>query len=128
MRKKELVFVLISILFATVSSFLIYNLRVILVYLVDINIGPFKQPNVARCICYFLFSYLLKYSEISFIRKLIYLALPAILLDTTTIFFGPQLMPLRFPYLTLYPLIGIVCGLLLQISSRRFFYFINRGR
>ncbi len=122
MRKKEIAFILISILFAAISSFLIYNLRVILVYLVDINIGPFKQPNIARYICYFLFSYFIRLGNISLKRKFLYIAIPAILLDSTTIFFGPELIPLRFPYLTIYPIFGIICGLLLQHSSRRFIH------
>jgi hypothetical protein len=118
--KKGIAKIILSIIFTLLTNFFVYNFRLILNYTTGLEIQPFTQHQLARYFCYFLFT-LFFYPKCKSLSAFWIIFIPVLLLDSTTLIFGQEEIPLRFPFDTLYPLAGIICGIVFYKSMRIFF-------
>jgi hypothetical protein len=117
--KKEISVIVGSILFTLVVNFLIYNFRLVLDYVTGMQMLPFTQHPPARFFCYFLFT-LLFYTRCKPMNAFWVIFSPVLLLDSTTLLVGREEIPLRFPFDTLYPFAGIICGVIFHKTRGMF--------
>jgi hypothetical protein len=105
-----------------VTNFLIYNFRVIIYYITGFEVGSIKLVSPIRFLLFALFAFVLIINEDR--KKNIFLyfgliATPVFILDSTTLFLGKELVPLRFPFDTTYPLLGTILGLLFSFKLNK---------
>lgn len=110
---------ILSICYAIIISFSIYNIEVILEYATKSTIAPFKEKDITKFILYFLFSFVITRNKEK--SNFWILFLPIFAIDSTTVLFGPNLIPLRFPYASIYPFLGILCGMFLRNKLKLFY-------
>lgn len=111
-KKRIYITTLVSITFTILINIFIYNYRVIVESILPIKVEPLKH-YVARFCLYFLFTVI--FFKKSDGVKIIWITfIPVFLLDSLTIFTGKSLIPLRFPFDTIYPLLGILSGFFLK--------------
>lgn len=121
--KKDVKLVVYSIIFTLVINFILYNFRVLTLYIFNIDIGVFKYVDQGRLVAYFFFGVVVVKSNGSIVKNFLILFIPVFLVDSTTLLFGRDLIPLRFPYATIYPLLGIFCGLYFRRNKIAFSIF-----
>lgn len=109
MRKYWLT-ILLGILFALLSNMVVYNYKVIVHYALKLNVDSIQYVSVIRFLLFFFFTFFL-YKKIPFRSAFIQISLPVFLLDATTLIFGKELIPLRFPFDTVYPILGNLLAL-----------------
>ncbi len=126
-KKKQIIIVGISILFSILFNIILFNIDVLAEYFTNKSFDTFTQPHIARYVCYLLFASFFNKSEINKGKLFLIILLPVFLIDSTTLFLGPDLFPHRFPYATLYPALGIYCGLNLRQGKIKvvFNFFIS---
>jgi hypothetical protein len=117
--KKGIAKIVVSIVFTLLVNFIVYNFRIILDYIIGLQMAPFTQHPPARFFCYFLFT-LLFYPRCKPMNAFWLIFSPVLLLDSTTLIVGREEIPLRFPFDTLYPFAGIICGIIFYRSKRMF--------
>lgn len=120
---KAIAFSLISTMFITA---LLYNFSMILKYFyVFIDYLHNEQEAFVNTgmIILFFFNYLLfrRTFNLSGPTTFLFLTLSVILLDCTTFINGRSLIPLRFPFDTLFPILGITGGWIFTKTSRAVF-------
>lgn len=109
--------ILSSILFAILTTALVYNLSGALAYL-EIQIDSFAYVPELRFCIYFLYStYLFSGSNRNPMLFLI-ICLPFILIDATALINGGKTIPVRFPFQTIYPLLGTLAAYLILKSYK----------
>lgn len=118
--KKEIVMFIKSSLFSIAINFFIYNINVIVEYTTGLSFETFSQPNIARFFCYFLFTLFFCKKYFKRIPLFIIIFFPVLAIDSTALLYGKELLPLRFPFATIYPFLGIICGLTFRVSLRIF--------
>lgn len=109
---------LISMLVTMFLSMFIYNLRIIATNIFKNNFPPFIYHPELRFNCYLLFSFWWNPSLPK--KKLALLCIPFFVLDAATLWLGKDLIPLRFPYDTIYPLLGTIAGIYLRRNIKIF--------
>lgn len=121
-NKKEIKLFIYSICFAILTSFLLYNIRVILDYIANTKISPFKFQNEAKYISYLLFAFVASKKYESFKKLICIILLPVFVIDSTTLIYGRELIPIRFPYATIFPILGTISGITLRYKPNRFWH------
>lgn len=117
-KNKLIKLTVISLLITVFLNILIYNFRIIYYHISGIEVDLSKH-YLARFIVYAIIAY---FSSKHYYSKYLFyiLFVPVFLLDSTTLIAGRDLIPLRFPFDTIYPLLGILCGMALHRSRLKF--------
>ncbi len=102
--------ILLGILFALLSNMVVYNYKVIVYYALKLNVDSIQYVSVVRFLLFYFFTFFL-YKKIPFRSAFIQVSLPVFLLDATTLILGKELVPLRFPFDTIYPILGNLLAL-----------------
>lgn len=108
----------LSFLITIFLNIIIYNFRIICDYISG-NEVDLSKHYLARFIVYTIIAYFFsKHYYSKFLFSILFV--PVFLLDSTTLIAGRDLIPLRFPFDTIYPLLGILCGMALHRSRLKF--------
>ncbi|TAE15158.1 MAG: hypothetical protein EAZ47_08145 [Bacteroidetes bacterium] len=116
--KNYAILIVVSVFFTLVCNFLVYNAEVVLEYLVKRDLPPFIFQDIARFFAYLLFCLVVTSKTSRGWWQFYILFIPIFLLDATTLIFGRQLIPFRFPYATVYPLLAIICAILVKKDKK----------
>ncbi len=117
-KKKLIKLIVISVLITIFLNILIYNFRIIYYHISGIEVDLSKH-YLARFIAYAIIAYFFA-KQYAGKNLFFILFVPVFLLDSTTLIAGRDLIPLRFPFDILYPLLGILCGMALHRSRLKF--------
>lgn len=123
LHKKEIAGIIYSIAFTLIISIVVYNFRVIVKYAFNVNSNAIIYHAIIRFFCYFFFS-LFFVSKFKTRNTFFILFLPVLAIDATTLLAGRELMPLRFPFDTIYPLLGILTVTIYQRSKSASFIIL----
>jgi hypothetical protein len=120
-----------SFLSAVFFTAFIYNADVVVTLMVNffhirmepLDSIPLIPLHVITTVFYF-FSFLFAYKKFSQKNSIVFICIiiPAILIDLSVPFTGRELMPLRFPFATLFPIFGALGGWIKIKREKIFFY------
>lgn len=116
---------LFSILSALVVNFIIYNYNLVVYYAFGAVVLPLQYHAIIRYGAYFVLAALMPIRKEPMLGRCLILLAPAILIDATTLVNGPDLIPLRFPYDTLYPIFGVFTAYAMYKSRLHFTWAIT---
>ena len=110
--------ILISVVFSVVINILVYNYRLIIEKLFNVE-AYYVAHYILRFFAYLIFTIIFRRYFISG-KIFLVVFIPVFAIDSLTLLTGIELVPLRFPYDTLYPALGILCGL--QTKNLKIFF------
>src|SRR5438270_7044174 len=109
MSKKSVVAIIASLLATIIFTFCLYN------------VFP-PKVLILRYILSLIFYVVLTIVLYPFVKNkgllFVIAFLPVFIIDGMTIFTGPSLMPLRFPFATIFPVAGILFGITILYRKR----------
>lgn len=118
----------------TLRSFLLMKIRTVFIAIIssiaftsiiyNINIKEFILKYVAICIFYFFLFLFLSRREYSTVPLFFSCIISPILIDASVIFTYPLMVPLRFPFSSIFPILGCLWAVLL-LKSKKIFFFIT---